>query len=191
MFIFEVEWDKRGREITHWDGHVSRQRGTLPSSSHRPKSKGLATLINLPLSLLITHRRQCQGHEFCPHHYLLISVFVQARSVGGNRWCVWQCVQHQAGSALVRVDRVDMCPDHKAKTCVQVTQLRLAGCSVRWKPQTVLEINQWILSFDATRNVKKRHLYFFWHSWTVSHSILNCSINIFEHWCCGWAYFQT
>ena len=47
--------------------------------------------LSISLSMLITLRRQCQGHEFCPHHYLLITVFVQARSVGGNRWCVCVC----------------------------------------------------------------------------------------------------
>ena len=77
--------------------------------------------------LLITHRRQCQGRKFRPHHYLLITMFVQARSAGGNRWCVWQCVQHQACSALVRVD---ICPDHEGQTCIHVTNLCLKHLKV-------------------------------------------------------------
>ena len=136
------------------------------------KSKGLPALINLPplplslslslsLSLLITLRRQCQGHEFCPHHYLLITVFVQARSVGGNRWCVCVtvCFHHQTRSALVRVDRVDMCPDHKAQTCIQVTNVCLTAlrCPPQWAPETASwNLHRWVwgvLTWCAT----KRH----------------------------------
>lgn len=90
--------------------------------------------------LLITHRRQCQGRKFCPHHYLLITMFVQARSAGGNRWCVWQCVQHQACSALVRVD---ICPDHKAQTCIQVTDL----CLTQFKMLSPVDTGNTVLKF--------------------------------------------
>lgn len=122
--------------ITHWDRHVSRQRwDSVAFPAQTALRTATASHQSNSLSLLITHRRQCQGHKFCPHHYLLITMFVRARSVRGNRWCVWQCVQHQACSALVRVDRVDMCPDHKAQTCAQVTNVCLSAFvqpSVQW-----------------------------------------------------------
>lgn len=41
-------------------------------------------------SLTITREIRCQGRKFCLRHYLLQAMFVQARSVGENRWCVWQ-----------------------------------------------------------------------------------------------------
>lgn len=117
----------------------------LPHTNHTQNIHWLSSIL-LSLSLLITHRRQCQGHKFCPHHYLLITVFVQARSVRGNRWCVWQCVQHQACSALVRVDRVDMCPDHKAQTCIQVTNrcpTALGSQSSGFLKQCIEPLDQW------------------------------------------------
>lgn len=116
--------------MSHHNTHVSRQRAIPLSVSGKANSKELPTVINLPLSADRTYcGRQCQGRKFGLHHYLLITVFVQARSVRGNRWCVWQRVQHQTRSALVRVD---MCPDHKAQTCTQVTNLCLqASASVR------------------------------------------------------------
>lgn len=129
MFIFEVESGDRLYLSLHTETDMfpGNLRFCCLSLVKSPNQKGYRlSLIYLFLSLLITHRRHCQGHKFCPHHYLLITVFVQARSVGGNRWCVWQCVQHQACSALVRVDRVDMCPDHKAQTCRQ-TDKRLSN----------------------------------------------------------------
>lgn len=71
----------------------------------KPKSKGLPALINLTLpSLAADHtQRRCQGRKFRPHHYLLLTMFIQASSVGGNRWCAWQVFNTGQRSAWLRV----------------------------------------------------------------------------------------
>lgn len=40
--------------------------------------------------------------------------------------CVTVC-STRSRSALLRVDRVDMCPDHKVQTCIQVSNLCLTA----------------------------------------------------------------
>lgn len=131
--ISEVGWDKSGGEslpslITARDGHVSRQWKIL-FSFPEPKSKGLPALINLTLpSLSADHtQRRCQGHKFRPHHYLLLTVFIQASSVGGNRWCVWQVFNTGQRSAWLRVQTEWTCV-----STVKSKHVRKRGESVKW-----------------------------------------------------------
>lgn len=133
--ISEVGWDKSGGEslpslITARDGHVSRQcKIPTPFSFLKTKSKGLPALINLTLPLLSADhtQRRCQGHKFRPHHYLLLTMFIQASSVGGNRWCVWQVFNTGQRSAWLRVQT--------EWTCVSTVKSKHVGKreeSVKW-----------------------------------------------------------
>lgn len=119
----------------------------------------------LTLPLTFTHKRRCQGHKLCLHHYLLHAMFVQARSVGGNRWCVWQVCWTQAGSAFLRADRADMCPDHRVSTCT--SDKRLSGSLGSWlweRPQNhpAIEITTLNECTFALGNIHQSSEYSIW-----------------------------